>query len=267
MTGPLEVWAIERNRWVIQQAWIWMPVLALQAISSLGETGAALRQGGIWTGWSVGILVLALTSYVRLVLILRSGRTAADLVTMGRFALILVGMAGLFALRLERLALWFCLVLGVSLDLVDGWVARRFGASEEGSVLDMETDQLTTLCLGLLAHERLVAGGAPLWVALAACSFLLLPALKYGFALALRNAPRANEPNPSGNNSRARRICATVLVGLLVATLPVLGHDPRSQYVRSGVGVVLALLLCSSFWGDVRHVLARSTNRKDSDTA
>ena len=123
-------------------------------------------------------------------------------------------------------------------------------------MLDMETDQLTTLFLALLAHERVVASDAPPWVALAGAAFLVLPALKYVFALALRKAPRVNDPKPSGDRTRARRTCAIVLTGLLLCTAPVFTESLVVERTRLLAGLVLAVLLAASFAGDVRHVVA-----------
>ena len=261
------MWTLRRNQWVTLQSFLWLPLLALGALAPFLEILVPLREGSLRTGWSAGLLVLGLASYLHLARILGAGRTVADAITAGRFGLILAGAAGLFVLRVERIELWLLLVAGVTLDLVDGWAARRFGASEEGAVLDMETDQLTTLFLALLAHDRAVGVDASSWGALAGAAFLILPALKYAFALGLRNAPRANDPKPAGDNTRGRRICATVLVGLLVCTAPVLADSVAFERLRQVAAVALAALLASSFAGDLRHVMtARATKGASSSS-
>ena len=52
------------------------------------------------------------------------------------------------------------LALILALDLVDGWLARRFGPTPEGAIYDMEADQLTVLVLAYHA----VSQGLPVWV-------------------------------------------------------------------------------------------------------
>lgn len=56
----------------------------------------------------------------------------------------------------------------LALDILDGWVARRFAvAGEFGATFDVEADAVFVLLLSLLLHERGVAGlwvvGAGLW--------------------------------------------------------------------------------------------------------
>lgn len=258
------MWTNRRNRWVLGQSLVWLPLLVTCASAPFVQLLSTLRDGPWRLWWSAGLLGLGFLSYARLTWVLRAGRRAADFVTIGRFCLILVGMAGLFVFRVERIELWFCLVFGVSLDLVDGWVARRTGPTQEGAVLDMETDQLTTLFLALLAHDGSVRSGSESWIALAAAAFLVLPALKYAFAIALRNVPEANDPKPGGDNSRGRFICAVVLVGLLVATAPFFGESSLVRHLRLGLGVFLALLLSTSFSADLRKLGGRSATDASS---
>jgi phosphatidylglycerophosphate synthase len=174
-----------------------------------------------------------------LVAILRAGRRAADGVTIARFVGLLVAI---WLAEGGSPSAWLVAVAVVLLDLVDGAVARRFGGSPQGAVLDMETDQLTVLGLSMLV----VLGGGGVHV-------LLLPALRYLFVLWMwwAVAP-AHEPKPvDGDNRRGRFVCACVMVALLVALWPAL-----PPLLGDAVTAVAALLLAWSFSGDARFLLA-----------
>jgi phosphatidylglycerophosphate synthase len=67
--------------------------------------------------------------------------------------------------RLPQLALALGALCILSLDAIDGWLARRLGeASEFGARYDLEADALLVLSLGLLLHARGLAGA---WVLIA----------------------------------------------------------------------------------------------------
>lgn len=207
----------------------------------------ALRGAGIGgPHWAAIEAVAMAASYVALVVILGAGRRAADLVTIARFGLLLlVLVAGATAFDAT---LWAAAVAVVLLDLVDGAVARRFGGSPQGAVLDMEADQFTVLALATLVVAH--GGGAHV---------LILPVLRYVFVLAMwwAGAP-AHDPKPvNGDNRRGRRICAAVMVALLVALWPNV-----AAALRDGVTLVAVLLLAWSFSGDARFLIAhRGTAR------
>lgn len=215
--------------------------LRIQAVGWLGWLAAAAwLDGTARPGWWPGFVIVAMTvSYAALVAILRAGRRAADVVTIGRCAglMVAIGITG----RMPTVG-WSLAVVAVLLDLVDGAVARRFGGSPQGAVLDMETDQFTVL--GLASAVVAAGGGAHV---------LLLPALRYAFVLAMwwAGAP-AHDPKPvAGDNRRGRRICACVLVALLAALCPWI--PPWAGDLATAVAVAL---LAWSFSGDARFLLA-----------
>jgi urea transporter len=111
----------------------------------------------------------------------------------------------------------------------------------------MECDQFAVLGLAVVV----VAGGG--WV-----HVLALPALRYGFVLAawIWRVP-ATDPAPvRGDNRRGRRVCAAVVIGLLVASAPC-----TARLIGDIVNAIAVLLLAWSFSGDARHLLAVRTRR------
>lgn len=222
--------------WLLVQALAWTPWLLATA-----WFGAAERPAW-WAELQVAAMVV---SYAALVLLLRAGRRAADVVTIGRFAVLL--LAVVLADRGSGAA-WWLAVAAVLGDLVDGAVARRLGGSPQGAVLDMEADQLTVLALA----SMVVAGGGGSHV-------LVLPGLRYLFVLWMRAASvPAHDPKPKdGDNRRGRRVCAAVLVALLFALSP---SVPRAAG-DVATGIAVALLLWS-FGDDAKFLLGRRSAAK-----
>ena len=217
--------------WLRVQAVSWTPVLL--AAAWLGAAGVA--------GWLPFVAAYVLLSHVALVAILRAGRTPADVATIAR-ALGVVELLWLdpFASPWRTWTLAACVA---AFDLVDGWLARRFGGSDGGAVLDMETDQSTVLALALLV---VAGGGAP--------HVLLLPLMRYAFVLAAWWwAIPAHDPKPvDGDNGRGRLVCAAVVVGLLAALLPC-----AAAWLREAATGVAVLLLLWSFGSDWSFLIAR----------
>jgi phosphatidylglycerophosphate synthase len=216
--------------WLRVQASVWLPVLVV-----FGVCGAPR----LASGWLQALLAGIAVSLASLAWILRAG-SLADLVTMVRVALLLV-VIGAGVGQVEFLT-WAAAVGVVLLDLVDGALARRFGGSPGGAVLDMEADQLTTLGLATLV---LSIGGK--------AHVLLLPAMRPAFVLAAwwLRIP-AHEPKPvNGDNRRGRRVCAAVMIALLIALCPA-----TAPVVRDVVTAIAVLLLAWSFLGDARFLLA-----------
>jgi len=218
------------STWLRLQSLLWLPCCAWLAFGQERANPATPS----WLAVGIGL------SFATLLPILRAPRTAADLVTIAR----LLGVAlwlGTVSSTSAWLG-WTAAVVLVLADLLDGAVARRFGGSEAGASLDMEADQFVVFGL---AAAIVVAGGGP--------HALLLPAMRWTFVLAAwwLRVP-AHEPKPvAGDNRRGRRICAAVLVALLLALLP--GLPPVLADAATAIAV---LLLAWSFSGDARHLLA-----------
>jgi phosphatidylglycerophosphate synthase len=222
------------NAWLRTQSLAWLPVCAwLLATAPPSGPNGLLLAGGI------GL------SFVLLVGLLRAGRRIADVATIARLSAlaVLVATAGPAA----TLGWWCAAVAVVFADLLDGALARRFGGSEAGAVLDMEADQLVVF--GLAATLVRQGGGVHV---------LALPAMRWAFVLASwwLGIP-AHEPKPvEGDNRRGRLVCAAVMVALLLALAP--GVPRMAGDVATAVAV---LLLGWSFSGDARHLLARRSTR------
>lgn len=224
------------NRWLLVQACTWCPVL-LGLGWWLSIAGRSMAQYWVWAG-------LVLVSHLTLLRVLGAGSKLADKVTLARGALFLAcaglawGADGITPL------LWSGICLAVAADLLDGWCARRFGGSEAGAMLDMETDQATTLGLALLL---LAGAGVGAWV-------LLLPAFRYGYVLLMRSfGITPDDPKPcDGDNRRARLICALMMILLLAGLCPWVPHPWPAVAAAISIG-----LLTWSYSGDVRFLLRR----------
>jgi CDP-diacylglycerol--glycerol-3-phosphate 3-phosphatidyltransferase len=135
-----------------------------------------------------------------------------------------------------------------AMDLVDGWIARRTGATDFGAVLDMEMDQLMVLALSLIALQ---IAGLPSWL-------LLFPGLRYLHLAALRlgRLPRIDPKPKDGDNRRARLICAVVIVVLLSNLIPMGTDLPRLL-----LNAVALILLIWSFADDFIFIYSRLRQR------
>lgn len=222
--------------WLRTQSIVWLLVCGwlLASAPPYGSTSGLLLASGV------------VLSFTLLVGLLRAGRRIADAATIAR----LLALALLVANAGPTATLgWWCGAVAVVLaDLLDGALARRFGGSEAGAVLDMEADQLVVF--GLAATLVIRGGGAHV---------LALPALRWTFVLASwwLGIP-AHEPKPvDGDNRRGRMVCAAVMVALLLALAP---GVPRAA--GDVVTAVAVLLLGWSFSGDARHLVARRRTRE-----
>ena len=237
------------QRWLVVQAVLWLAALGYIAVSTAGTS--LTTSAGLPTTPMAFLCGGAMCSWVLLWVLLGTGRTVADWVTLGRFFALLGAAAWALLGTGITWPIWTLLLLAVCADLLDGWCARRWGGSEAGAILDMETDQLVTLLLALLAFGL---AAAPLWL-------LLLPALRYAYVLyvTLLGLP-AQDPKPRGEESkRGKRICALTLTMLLVCVLPI-----ASSYVQLGAGLVALAALLYSFGSDAVYLAQQRLRMRTS---
>lgn len=126
-------------------------------------------------------------------------------------------------------------LLALSLDGLDGWVARRTGsASVFGARFDMELDAFFTvvLCTALIALDKV--GG---WV-------MLIGACRYAFVAAGRYWPWLVRELPVSYFRKT--VCVWQIATLMVCLLPLV-----SSTWASGFALIAALLLMVSFGRDV----------------
>ncbi|SHJ20778.1 CDP-alcohol phosphatidyltransferase family protein [Wenxinia saemankumensis] len=139
---------------------------------------------------------------------------------------------------------WTIFAIGavaLSLDGVDGWLARRSGlASAFGARFDMEIDSVLALILALLAW----AGGA------AGPLVLVLGLARYVFVAAGWTLPWLAAPLPP--SFLRKTICVVQLGTLIALQAPILPDRPGHA---AAIGA--ALLLAFSFGRDIRWLAAR----------
>ena len=179
----------------------------------------------------------------------RAGFGIANQVTLLRAGLVCLASGALLAGGPSSISGWSLAALvatALSLDAVDGWLARRLTlASGFGARFDLEIDALLILVLALLVWQ---SGRVGPWV-------LAIGLLRYVFVLtscyfpALRG-PLSAEPATTGGMRAAGRVTA----GLPAAA----GREPPRERER-GAGVACSVgVLCQ------RHHLS-GTHRKEPD--
>lgn len=137
--------------------------------------------------------------------------------------------------------------LAIATDWVDGYLARRTGATWHGARLDMEADQLLVLLLAVAVMEHTALGVLA----------LMLPGFKYLFTLLTRavRVPVGEVKPVRGDNRRARLIFIFVVAALFMnlPSLPVYLSVklpmPQGQ-ATDAILFVAVVLLCISFSSD-----------------
>ena len=237
------------NLWLAVQASSWLPAVALLAWA---VATSRFEPWMLWVGQAG--LVLSFATLWRTLAPRTGRRPLADFATLARFlGLIGVGAAASTTGTIS-FGLWAAMIVVALGDLVDGWCARRFGGSDEGAVLDMETDQLTTLSYAAIGTAL---AGAGLWT-------LLLPSFRYAFVLAMRalGLP-AHDPKPcDGNNTRGRTIAALVMTLLIAVAMP--GVPQLGRWVGTAIAT---LALAFSYQSDVAFLLSRRREARGGEAA
>ncbi len=130
--------------------------------------------------------------------------------------------------------------LALTLDGLDGWLARRRGeVSAFGARFDMASDTFFTIVLTLCALRFAVPGA---WV-------LAIGLLRPAFVLAGMVWPELAAPLPA--SPRRRAACGTALFLLVLALAPSL--TPVAAWLAAGSLLILLL----SFGRDIHHLLGR----------
>jgi len=204
--------------------------------AAIGET---LRLPSGYAGQCLAVfagLLLALTPFLpRHLPLVNFG--AANRVTLLRAGIValLAGFVGRAELDPDRGWLLASLAgLGLLLDGIDGWLARRHGlASPFGARFDMEVDAFSILVLAALVYQADKAGG---WV-------LLSGVLRYGFVALGYLLPWLNRPLPP--RKRRQTVCVLQTVALAICLTPL---PPPWTTALAALGLGLLLL---SFAADV----------------
>ncbi len=133
----------------------------------------------------------------------------ANVVTLVRLALVALLVIPLIGVTAAPVTIIAIAIIALSLDGVDGWLARRQQLSSDfGARFDMEVDSAFALVLALLA---VVVGGATVVV-------LLLGLPRYLFGLAGLALPWLNAALPPRFSRKV--ICVVQLIALIVVQSP-----------------------------------------------
>ena len=234
-------------------------VSSLWLIGMLAIVADSIGRGGpirpVWLQWiAVGIVVSLIGMWWRLRIV---GRPA-DWVTAGRLVLVAgaTAWAGLDPSSSgggEIDAIFGLLLVGTLADLVDGMLARRYGPTEQGALLDMESDQIGSVGLTAVACASF---GVPVWL-------WLVPLAHPAWVLvaAFARTGQAVEAKPCDGDNRRGRICGGLSIALLVASCaPFL-----SEHQRLGCAVAAVLVIAFSYAADLLF-LSRRRRSRDSDS-
>lgn len=206
--------------------------------------GAALAYQADWASTHVaaGLAGYAIVSAIVVVMVgLGRGRASfgiANQVTLLRAGLVCLASGALLAGGPSLISGWSLAAVvaaALSLDAVDGWLARRLRlASGFGARFDLEIDALLILILALLVWQT---GRVGPWV-------LAIGLMRYAFVLASWLLPTLRRPLPPSRRRQA--VCVQQGVSLLLCLLPPVGS------LLANVSAGLALLaLLASFAADI----------------
>jgi phosphatidylglycerophosphate synthase len=210
--------------------------------------GGVLVYGADWAGPHVltGLACYAIMSAIVIVTVGlgrgRAGFGIANQVTLLRAGLVCLAGGALLAGGPPSVSGWSLAALvatALSLDAVDGWLARRLTlASGFGARFDLEIDALLILVLALLVWQ---SGHVGPWV-------LAIGLLRYVFVLTSWYFPALRGPLPPSRRRQA--VCVQQGVSLLVCLLPPVG----SLFANVSAGLALLTLL-ASFASDIIYLV------------
>jgi len=166
----------------------------------------------------------------------------ANTVTLIRGAIVCL-LASLYGERWSDMELLVACVavLALTLDGVDGWLARLRGTqSRFGARFDMETDALLGLVLSLLAWQ---SGQVGAWV-------LIAGLMRYSFVAASVILPWLDRPLLE--SGRRKTVCVLQLIALIACVAPILPDGLREASALAGV-----LMVTGSFAVDVAWLAGR----------
>jgi phosphatidylglycerophosphate synthase len=178
----------------------------------------------------------------------RAGFGIANQVTLLRAGLVCLASGALLAGGSSSASHWSLAALltaALSLDAVDGWLARLLRlASDFGARFDLEIDAWLILVLALLVWQ---SGRVGPWV-------LAIGLMRYVFVLASWYFPAMRRPLPPSRRRQA--VCVQQSVTLLVCLLPPVG----SLFANLGAGLALLALL-ASFASDIIYLVRTRRSR------
>ena len=162
----------------------------------------------------------------------------ANTVTLIRAAIVCL-LASLYGERWSGIELLVACVavLALTLDGVDGWLARLRGMqSRFGARFDMEIDALLVLVLSLLTWQ---SGQVGAWV-------LIAGLMRYAFVAASVILPWLDRPLLESR--RRKTVCVLQLIALIVCLAPILPDVLRTASALAGVFMVTGSFAIDVAW-------------------
>lgn len=221
---------------------------ALSAAASIAlliaALGCLLMQGADWGFAHVGVALFGYLVVAGGVLLAAAaqlrgaGFGLANQVTLLRTGLVCLVGGALLANGHAPSASWSLaglIALALSLDAVDGWLARRMGlVSAFGARFDLEIDALMVLILTILVWQTSRVGP---WV-------LVIGGMRYGFAALGLVWPSWRRPLPASRRRKA--VCALLGILLLICLLP-----PTPPWLAGYLAVLALAAQLASFAIDI----------------
>jgi phosphatidylglycerophosphate synthase len=228
-----------KNKTPVTQYHRW---LLLHSSTILAVTVTALAAGrgrfdGLLCGIATGI------SFFALFLFCRPPIRAADAITLIRpgFAMVFVIITALHRTFFPGYGIVIFLILLEMTDFIDGYIARKQGASWFGGILDEESDAFFTFILAYVTHFFLGFGAWVLFLGLFSYIFRLL------FLSPLFPRSEKGAPSTPGFRIYAKVACVFTLGSLIAQYAPF-----DLPWLTDGAAITaLALLSISFLWESV----------------